>query len=283
MRRTACRFASRAAWSATASTRARSGPADRGRGSRRAKFLGPVGTLRQRPALLTSLARATTRRARSRGWARSRSRASTPRGRTRARRSRGPVERRVRGPVRRSPQRHRSAKARDPPQPRSARTSRALAADVTSRTDIARARALRLLSQMTLFIDHHDAVLAVPEVRSRAAGGSRAGDAVDERERRTARVPFVDVATRCLATREMRGPRRARPRARAAPRRRDAAILAAERSNTVCVRRPAPTRRATCAELAADDATHTSASSSRRRRRAARSGGLAAALAACRR
>ena len=40
----------------------------------------------------------------------------------------------------------------------------ALAADVSSGPDVKRRRALRLLTQVTLFIDHHDAVLAVPEV-----------------------------------------------------------------------------------------------------------------------
>ena len=78
----------------------------------------------------------------------------------------------------------------------------ALAADVSSGPDVARRRALRLLTQVTLFIDHHDAVLAVPEVLrallevlagSEPASEAREGDDVFFSPESTS------LATRCLA------------------------------------------------------------------------------------
>ena len=71
----------------------------------------------------------------------------------------------------------------------------ALAADVSSGPDIARRRALRLLTQITLFIDHHDAVLAVPEVlRALLAVLARS-----ESDERRGSLSSTYLATRCLA------------------------------------------------------------------------------------
>ena len=77
----------------------------------------------------------------------------------------------------------------------------ALAADVTSGPDIVRRRALRLLTQVTLFIDHHDAVLAVPEVlRALLAVLARSeSTSATESDERRGSLSSTYLATRCLA------------------------------------------------------------------------------------
>ena len=82
----------------------------------------------------------------------------------------------------------------------------ALAADVSSGPDVKRRRALRLLTQVTLFIDHHDAVLAVPEVL-RALLDVLAGSEHlvseakegDDKKKSASSPESTSLATRCLA------------------------------------------------------------------------------------
>ena len=77
----------------------------------------------------------------------------------------------------------------------------ALAADVTSGPDIVRRRALRLLTQVTLFIDHHDAVLAVPEVLQSLLAVLARSESTSARESddRRGSLSSTYLATRCLA------------------------------------------------------------------------------------
>lgn len=83
----------------------------------------------------------------------------------------------------------------------------ALAADVSSGPDVKRRRALRLLTQVTLFIDHHDAVLAVPEVLRALlevlAGSehlvSEAKEGDDDKKKSASSPESTSLATRCLA------------------------------------------------------------------------------------
>ena len=133
-----------------------------------------------------------------------------------------------------------SADASDPSAPQTAfgadvRVSSAalrdVSRDVADGPPRARRRALRLLSKITLYIDHHDAVLAVPEVRSALLEALRLGDAVDDQSR---------APSRCLTTSRSNGYRRrhARQRWRSDRDAATLAILAADPPDA-----PFPTRR----------------------------------------
>jgi len=188
MRRAACRFASRGAWSATASTSAvgssRSwtwkSPGEASRTSRHPSSL-PNASDNARDARRLGAALAGLGAFALAGVDASRADASAS------------------SPVQSSGA---SAVPSGSPQPSFGEGSRpdavslaALAADVSSGPDIARRRALRLLTQITLFIDHHDAVLAVPEVlRALLAVLARS-----ESDERRGSLSSTYLATRCLA------------------------------------------------------------------------------------
>ena len=124
---------------------------------------------------------------------------------------------------------------------------------MTSRTAPSRARrrALRLLSKITLYIDHHDAVLAVPEVRSALLEALRLGDAVDDQSRALVLGCLADLAKHP----EIRAAtilRRETLEALA-----DAATPRRWRSSPpILARRAVSDATRLIAELAADDATH---------------------------
>ncbi len=188
MRRAACRFASRGAWSATQSTSAvgssRSwtwkSPGEASRTSRHPSSL-PNASDNARDARRLGAALAGLGAFALAGVDASRADASAS------------------SPVQSSGA---SAVPSGSPQPSFGEGSRpdavslaALAADVSSGPDIARRRALRLLTQITLFIDHHDAVLAVPEVlRALLAVLARS-----ESDERRGSLSSTYLATRCLA------------------------------------------------------------------------------------
>ena len=194
MRRTACRFASRAAWSATASTSAV--------GSSRSwtwKSPGEVSRTGRHPSSVPS-ASDIARDARRLGAALAGLGAFALAGVDASR-----ADASASSPVQSSGA---SAVPSGSPQPSFGEGSRpdavslaALAADVTSGPDIARRRALRLLTQVTLFIDHHDAVLAVPEVlRALLAVLARSESAsARESDERRGSLSSTYLATRCLA------------------------------------------------------------------------------------
>ena len=146
--------------------------------------------------------------------------------------------RRLRGRVRpvRAPDRVRRGRPRE-----LGRAPRRVA-DVADGPPRARRRALRLLSKITLYIDHHDAVLAVPEVRSALLEALRLGDAVDDQSRALVLGCLADLAKHP----EIRARRRfLRARRSSARRRRDAAtlaILAADPRQTRRLRRDATHR-----------------------------------------
>ena len=211
MRRTACRFASRAAWSATASTSAV--------GSSRSwtwKSPGEVSRTGRHPSSVPS-ASDIARDARRLGAALAGLGAFALAGVDASR-----ADASASSPVQSSGA---SAVPSGSPQPSFGEGSRpdavslaALAADVTSGPDIARRRALRLLTQVTLFIDHHDAVLAVPEVLRALLAVLARSESASARERRAARDPFRRRTSRRGAggprqgTASARGARRGRAR-----------------------------------------------------------------------
>ena len=78
----------------------------------------------------------------------------------------------------------------------------ALAAEVSSGPDAPRRRALRLLTRVTLFIDHHDAVLAVPEVLQALLSVLARSERSERRARKSDETPdplSTFLAARCLA------------------------------------------------------------------------------------
>ena len=153
-----------------------------------------------------------------------------------------------------------SADASDPSAPQTAfgadvRVSSAalrdVSRDVADGPPRARRRALRLLSKITLYIDHHDAVLAVPEVRSALLEALRLGDAVDDQSRALVLGCLADLAKHP----EIRAAtilRRETLEALA-----DAATPRRWRSSPpILARRAVSDAMRLIAELAADDATH---------------------------
>ena len=153
-----------------------------------------------------------------------------------------------------------SADASDPSAPQTAfgadvRVSSAalrdVSRDVADGPPRARRRALRLLSKITLYIDHHDAVLAVPEVRSALLAALRMGDAVDDQSRALVLGCLADLAKHP----EIRAAtilRRETLEALA-----DAATPRRWRSSPpILARRAVSDAMRLIAELAADDATH---------------------------
>ena len=153
-----------------------------------------------------------------------------------------------------------SADASDPSAPQTAfgadvRVSSAalrdVSRDVADGPPRARRRALRLLSKITLYIDHHDAVLAVPEVRSALLEALRLGDAVDDQSRALVLGCLADLAKHP----EIRAAtilRRETLEALA-----DAATPRRWRSSPpILARRAVSDATRLIAELAADDATH---------------------------
>ena len=153
-----------------------------------------------------------------------------------------------------------SADASDPSAPQTAfgadvRVSSAalrdVSRDVADGPPRARRRALRLLSKITLYIDHHDAVLAVPEVRSALLEALRLGDAVDDQSRALVLGCLADLAKH-PENRAATILRRETLEALA-----DAATPRRWRSSPpILARRAVSDATRLIAELAADDATH---------------------------
>ena len=198
MRRAACRLASRAASGATASTRAVGLP-----GSGTWTSLGEVSRVGRHPSSATG-AFAIARDARRLGAALAGFGAFALAGVDAS-----PTHASATGHVQSSPV-GASAVRTGSAQPAFGEGSRpdpealaALAADVSSGPAVARRRALRLLTQVTLFVDHHDAVLAVPEVlRALLAVVARSErQALGEGDEKNARMDpsSTSLAARCLA------------------------------------------------------------------------------------
>ena len=153
-----------------------------------------------------------------------------------------------------------SADASDPSAPQTAfgadvRVSSAalrdMSHDIADGPPRARRRALRLLAKVTLYIDHHDAVLAVPEIQSALLAALRLGDAVDARSRALVLGCLADLAKHP----EIRAAMILRPDSLEALA--DAATLRRWRSSPpILARRAVSNATRLIAELAADDATH---------------------------
>lgn len=153
-----------------------------------------------------------------------------------------------------------SADASDPSAPQTAfgadvRVSSAalrdMSRDIADGPPRARRRALRLLAKVTLYIDHHDAVLAVPEIQSALLAALRLGDAVDDQSRALVLGCLADLAKHP----EIRAAMILRPDSLDALA--DAATLRRWRSSPpILARRAVSNATRLIAELAADDATH---------------------------